>query len=78
MLHAFLDFAYLRMDFPDEVMLGAGKFLDAVGLLAELIDEFVLGGGDAVHPPEADAPADGANKGHPEGKVIEVHSRSIG
>jgi hypothetical protein len=64
------------MHFLDEVMFDLGQFFDAFSLLAKLLEQDVLFGGKPVHPPKANAPANGAGQSHPECQATFIHNLS--
>src|SRR5438552_1717271 len=57
-LHSLFDFTHLRMDFLDQLVLGLGEGFNPAALGLELGQQGILPRGNAMHPPEADAPAD--------------------
>ena len=72
-LHPFLDFTNLRMQFFDEFMFKPGQFLNSFALFTKLIEKGILLGRDQVHPPKADTPADSPYQRHPKSEVVSVH-----
>ena len=73
-IHPFLDLAYLRMHFFDQVMFYLGKFLDAFTLFLEPGQKIVLGDGNPAHPPKAKPPANHPGQRHPEIELIDIHA----
>ena len=76
-IHAFLDFADLRMDFLNEVMFQLREFFDAFALFLEPGQKLVLIDGNPAHPPKAEAPTNHARQGHPEVELVEIHGGAV-
>lgn len=61
-----MNLADCRVDVFDQVMLGLREPLYSLALFAQGDEKRVLRSRDAMHPPEADGPAQGASDGNPE------------